>query len=300
MSTVATSDIPDVPQRSTVPMVPLLAIGALALALLALILPTLLYLSQHIWSGEEQGHGPIIGAVVLWLMWRRRGEFLAAAYRPRPTIGGVILLLALMAYAIGRSQLIIQIEFASLIALMAGLIIFFRGFGALKVYAFPLFFLIFMVPFPGVLVQAITIPLKSGVSVVAEAILYKFGYPIARSGVILSIGQYQLLVADACAGLNSMFTLEALGLLYLNLMGYASRIRNVALALMVIPISFAANVVRVVILVLVTYYLGDAAGQGFVHSFAGMILFGVGLMIMITADGLLARLLGQSGEGRKS
>ncbi len=106
-------------------------------------------------------------------------------------------------------------------------------------------------------------------------------------GVILSVGQYQLLVADACAGLNSMFTLEALGLLYMNLMKYASLTRNVLLAALIIPISFAANIIRVMILVLVTYHFGDEAGQGFVHNFAGMVLFMVGLALMLGCDKLL-------------
>ena len=65
---------------------------------------------------------------------------------------------------------------------------------------------------------SVTGPLKAAVSAVAARLLYALGYPVARSGVMLSVGQYQLLVADACAGLNSMFTLEALGLLYMNLM----------------------------------------------------------------------------------
>jgi exosortase len=129
------------------------------------------------------------------------------------------------------------------------------------------------------------------VSWVVESLLYQLGYPIARAGVVLNIGPYQLLVADACAGLNSMFTLEALGLLYMNLMGYTSRWRNLLLALLIVPISFCANVVRVVVLVLVTYYLGDDAGQGFIHDFAGLLLFLVGLLLMLATDGLLGPLL---------
>jgi len=136
-------------------------------------------------------------------------------------------------------------------------------------------------------VATLTAPLKSAVSAVAANLLYSMGYPVARAGVMLSVGQYQLLVADACAGLNSMFTLEALGLLYMNLMQYTSVARNVTLAVLIIPISFAANIVRVMILVLVTYHFGDAAGQGFVHGFAGMVLFIVGRVLILATDSLL-------------
>jgi exosortase/archaeosortase family protein len=90
--------------------------------------------------------------------------------------------------------------------------------------------------------------------------------------------------------LNSLFTLEALGLLYLNLMNYTSTARKVALAVLIVPISFLANVVRVIVLALVTLYFGDEAGQGFVHSFAGMLLFAVALTLILAVDGLIGRL----------
>jgi exosortase len=147
-----------------------------------------------------------------------------------------------------------------------------------------------MVPIPGSLLVSLTGPLKAAVSAVAANLLYSLGYPVARAGVMLSVGQYQLMIADACAGLNSMFTLEALGLLYMNLMQYASAVRNVTLALLIIPISFVANIIRVMILVLVTYHFGDAAGQGFVHGFAGMVLFTVGFLLMLAADMLLRQI----------
>ena len=133
-------------------------------------------------------------------------------------------------------------------------------------------------------------------SAVAAELLYVLGYPVSRAGVILNVGQYQLLVADACAGLNSMFTLEALGLLYLNLTNSTSVARNVTLAVLIIPISFVANIIRVMILVLVTYHFGDAAGQGFVHRFAGMVLFIAGLLLMASTDTLLRRLFRAKGE----
>lgn len=270
-------------------------IGALLIALL----PTLNDLARTVWSSDDQGHGPIIGAVSLWLMWRSRDQVLATPYAPATLSGSVVILISGLLYAVGRSQEIAQFEVLALIGFTISLLLLLRGYAALKVLAFPLFFLIFMVPLPGVLVQALTIPLKSAVSVVAEYLMHGFGYAIGRSGVILYVGQYQLLVADACSGLNSMFTLEALGLLYMNIMGYTSRLRNVVLAVLIIPISFFANVVRVIILILVTYHFGDEAGQGFVHTFAGMVLFGIGLVSMIAVDTLVGRALNLSKERQK-
>jgi exosortase B len=136
-------------------------------------------------------------------------------------------------------------------------------------------------------VDALTMPMKTAVSYVTEHLLYWAGYPIARSGVVLQIGQYQLLVADACAGLHTLFTLEALGLLYLNIVRHNSWFRNIALAILIVPISFSANVIRVMVLTLITYHLGDEAGQGFLHGFAGMVLFLSALLLIIGVDSLL-------------
>jgi len=121
---------------------------------------------------------------------------------------------------------------------------------------------------------------------------------VGRAGVVLTIGPYQLLVADACAGMNSMFTLEALGLLYLNMMNHTALGRNVALAIAIVPISFSANVVRVVTLVLITYYFGDEAGQGFLHGFSGMVLFMVALMLIIVFDSTVGSFFGRRAQRR--
>ena len=101
------------------------------------------------------------------------------------------------------------------------------------------------------------------------------------------MGQYQLLVADACAGLHTLFALEALGLLYLNVFKHQSLARNVTLAVLIVPISFSANVVRVITLCLVTYHLGDEAGQGFLHGFSGIVLFVVALFLTVAVDSLI-------------
>jgi exosortase B len=285
--------------QSAGPLTPKVTLAILAAGFLLLLLPTVLTLSRQIWQSDEQGHGPIIGAVSLWLMWRRRQEVIDAPFQPANWVGGLLFVLAMALYALGRSQQIIQGEVLGLIVAGAALLLLLRGTQALRVVAFPLIFLLFLVPLPGVLVQAITIPLKTAVSYVAEALLHAAGYPIARTGVILSVGPYQLLVADACAGLNSLFTLEALGLLYLNLLGYTSKMRNLMLAILVVPISFIANVIRVIILILVTYHLGDEAGQGFVHTFAGMVLFAVGLAMMLVTDGIVGRFLGEEHGARQ-
>jgi exosortase B len=278
------------------PKVDVFTLGIVVASLVALYLPSYLDLARTVWTTDEQGHGPIIFLVSLWLIYQQRFEIVYRQSRPTYGLGFTLLVLGLAVFALGRTQSILLFEISSQIVVLCALVLLFLGRQSLRAIWFPLFFMVFMVPLPEALVAAVTAPLKSAVSAVASSVLYSAGYPIARAGVILSIGPYQLLVADACAGLNSMFTLEALGLLYMNLMRHTSIARNAALALLVIPISFLANVVRVVILVLVTYYLGDEAGQGFVHGFAGMVLFLVGLVLMLATD----KMLGLFMEPRRS
>lgn len=285
-----TSPVPSTPRQRQ----PILPVGvdrwmlALLLGGFALLYgPAYLELSRTVWATDEQGHGPIILAVAGWLLYNQRHALAEIPIRPVPWLGWPLLMLALLLYSFGRSQDIIMFAIGSQMVLMVALLLLFHSLRGLRLVWFPLFFLLFMVPLPEALVAAVTAPLKSAVSAVASSLLYNLGYPVGRSGVVMTVGPYQLLVADACAGLNSMFTLEALGMLYMNLMRYTSVARNVALAVLLIPTAFIANIVRVMILVLVTYHFGDEAGQGFVHGFAGMVLFMVALMLMLVLDKVL-------------
>jgi exosortase B len=255
---------------------------------LILYIPTYISLAQGIWNTDEQGHGPIILMLSLFLLWQKKDVLFDSQHaQPKTILGSFVLLFGLLLYIVGRSQDILIFEVGSQIVILVAILLLMFGFSAVKKLWFPLFFLIFMLPLPGSVVDAITLPMKIAVSNVAEMILYQFDYPIARSGVILQIGYYKLLVADACAGLHTVFTLEAMGLLYLHLVKRDSFVRNVSLAFLIIPISFFANTVRVIILILVTYYYGDEVGQGFIHDFAGFVLFGTALVFIIGVDTLI-------------
>ncbi len=263
-----------------------------------LYVPAWIELAKTVWATDEQGHGPIILAVSGWLLYRSRHNLAAMPSVPIGWLGWSVLLFSLALYSLGRSQDIVMFAVGSQIGVLVSLLLLFKGRSALRLVWFPLFFMLFMVPLPEALVAAVTSPLKSAVSAVASNLLHAIGYPVGRSGVIMTVGPYQLLVADACAGLNSMFTLEALGMLYMNLMQYTNPVRNVSLALLLVPTAFVANIVRVMILVLVTYHFGDEAGQGFVHGFAGMVLFIVALVLMLGLDKFLGYFMPAHSGGK--
>jgi exosortase B len=259
----------------------------LVFGLLAMYGPTYVVLDRQVWSYVGQGHGPVMLALALWLAWERKDRLQALQAGAAPAWSAALLVFGVLMYVAGRSQDILLLDVASQIPVLAGLLLAYRGWAGLRVMGFPLFFFLFLLPLPGPLVDAITGPLKAGVSHVAEWLLYAMGYPIGRAGVTLTIGPYKLLVADACAGLNSLFALEAVGVFYISLVQHTQRWRNVCLVILVAPVAFISNVIRVVTLVLVTYYFGDEAGQGFVHSFAGVLLFIAATLLLILTDGLL-------------
>jgi exosortase B len=283
MSAVLNS--PSSPRAAVLEWLPVLA------GLLALYGPTFYELANTIWQEDEHAHGPIILVVVIWLIWDRRKELLVAPTFTAHGPGLVLLLVGLLCYVAGRAVDISILEIGALVPILAGVILAMRGWATLRAMWFILLFVAYLVPLPGIFVDEVTGPLKNSVSAIAEQILYVAGYPVARSGVVITVGQYQLLVADACSGLNSMFSMSAIGLLYLYLMHHRSWLHNGLIVASLLPIAFCANIVRVIFLALVTYHFGDAAGQGFLHGFSGMVLFVVALIIIIAIDAVLTRLI---------
>ncbi|WP_333874822.1 exosortase B [Methylobacter sp.] len=259
------------------------------LGLAILYVPTFYDLSHGLWNNKEQGHGPFILAVTVYLFWQKRHLFIATTGTSHLWAGSLVLLSGLLFYAVGRSQDILIFEIGSIMLVLGGSLLITVGIDAVKQTLFPLLFIVFMIPMPGFLVDEITGPLKQLISSIAEQILYWAGYPIARLGVSLLIGKYQLLVVDACSGLHSLFSLLAVGLLYQHLRAYKNWKHRLFLLLSIIPVAFFANVVRVILLVLITYHLGDKAGQGILHNAAGIIMFTAAMLVFFTLDSLLRK-----------
>lgn len=275
-----------------------LAIAALLAGLAALYVPTYLDLANGLWREDDYAHGPIILAVFAWLAWRARDAFAPEVARPAPVAGFLVLAAGLALYLVGRTQGIALFEVSSHIPVIAGAVLVAFGPEALRRLAFPLFFLVFLVPLPGFLLDFITLPLKSLVSQAVEALLVLLAYPVEREGVVLRVAGHEMLVADACSGLNSLFSLFALGLLYARLTenrGGAPWLRTALLLVAVVPIAIVANILRVLALVLVTVHFGPETAQGWVHDAAGMGVFVVALLLLVGFDSLLRRLLPAPG-----
>jgi len=258
--------------------------------LASILLPTMYDVARLTWTTEQGGHAPIIVATGLWLLWR---ELKSTPVKARPGnvwLGSLALVGLLLAYAAARITGILEIEgvimYASIIAAFYLLV----GGALVRALWFPLIYLAAALPPPDTLVSLITQPLKIGISESAVSLLYDLGYPIASSGVTIQIANYQLLVAAACAGLNSIITLSAICLFYVYLR-HRSDLKSFALVgLLIVPVAIFSNFMRVLTLVLITYYMGEAAAQGFLHEFAGLTVFMVALLSIIGVDALFTNM----------
>ncbi|MFM6853200.1 MAG: exosortase V, partial [Sphingopyxis sp.] len=256
----------------------------MVVGLLLVGVPTLATLADQSWAMEAGAHGPIVLATGLWLLWHIHGQ-LAADARPAPAWAvGLPLVVLVPAYALGRALDLMVVEAGALYGIALLCAIRLIGLGAIRRNLFPFLYFAFLIPPPGWALDMLTSPLRRGISGAATGLLSLLDYPVAREGVVIYIGPYQLLVEDACSGMNSLVGLTAISLFYIYLLHRAHWRHAVLLMLAVIPIAIIANLLRVITLILITYYFGDAVAQGFVHNLAGIMLFSLALVMVVGTD----------------
>ena len=248
------------------------------------------------WQTEQEGHGPLIIAASLWLIWQSRERIRLAAHAGAPVLGWAMLLCGLILMLLARTQGVLGAEALSAIIVICGCVLLLAGTAVLRALAFPIAFLLFAVPAPDWLVDAATVPLKVLISDGVTRLLYDAGYPIAQDGVMIMIGPYEVLVKDACSGMNSIFALTAIGVLYAYVFHRKEKIRSLLLWIATVPIAIAANFVRVLALVLLAFYGGVDKLQGALHGLTGLGLFVVAVVLFYLFDALLG--LGMTWLGR--
>ncbi len=265
----------------------LISLGAMAVAFVVAYIPTYVRLANGPWQTEQEGHGPLIMLAAAWLAWQQRGKLAEIVQKPAPVAGWIVLIASLLLMAVTRSQDILMVETATQIPVLLGCILLMGGWTLARVFAFPLAFLIFSIPPPGWILDALTVPLKSWVSDVVTNFLYALGYPIAQNGVIIMIGSYELMVKDACSGMNSIFALSAIGVFYIYEFVPDNWLRRALLIVSIIPITIMANLFRVLALVLGSYYFGVDRVEGLFHDVTGIALFVFALALFFLLDSAL-------------
>lgn len=265
-----------------------LHLAALLFGIAALVVPTLVSLGREYWSTDNGVHGPLILASGVWLVWRD-----CERIRLRPGSIGLgwllgFLPLLLLVYAYGRIFGVLPLETMALYAILILLGLYYWGLRAMRRLWFAILYLGFLIKPPFTWTAELTQPLKIWLSGAAVSILHSLGYPVGNTGVTIQIAQYELLVKQACSGLGSIFSLLAMCLLYLHLTSRRSAVHTAILVVAILPLAVLANLVRVLGIILLTYYAGNDAGQSFAHDLMGLVTFALAILGMFALDKLLA------------
>lgn len=263
----------------------LAAIAGLMALLYQQIVP---YLIQQWADDDDYTHGFLIVPLALYFVWERRSQLLQVPPRPSP-LGAAFLAGGLLTLVVGNVGADLFLQRFSLILVLAGLVWLILGRGSLSALLFPIAFLIFMVPLPAIVMNAIAFPLQLFAAQTATFCMQVAGVPVLREGNVIQLANTTLEVVEACSGIRSLQALLALGAVY----GYFTQKavwKRWALLFLSIPIAIAANAFRVAGTGFLAHFIGAEAAQGFYHSFAGWIVFAVAFVLLLGAGTLLSRI----------
>jgi exosortase len=242
------------------------------------------------WGHDDNySHGFLIVPLALYFVWERRDRLEQAEMRPA-WFGLVVFaggLLVLLAGLLGAELFLSRV---SLLGTLAGIILFLYGWSHLRALAFPLTFLVLMIPLPAIIFNQITFPLQLWASQAGEYVIATAGIPVLREGNVIVLANTSLEVAEACSGIRSLITLITLGVVY----GYFADARiwaRVVLVLSAIPIAIVANGARVAGTGIAAHWLGPESAEGFFHDFSGWIVFIVAFAMVLGVHALLTRLV---------
>ena len=259
------------------------------LVIAVLYAPTLAQLYTSGWRMVDYTHAYFILPVSLWLVWQDRycwGPLLEERRKAAGPLPLAILACGLVVFLFGWRFDYLSIATASLIPVLYGAAAALYGPQLAKAFDFPIGYLALLIPPPAGVLDAITLPMRYGASVVGTWVLKLLGYPVARQGLLLAMGTHEIYLGAPCSGFRSLITMLTLGLLYVHL-AKSERRHRLLLISAIVPLALIGNLIRVLALCLVTYYFGEAAGQGFFHTFSGLLVFAIMLLGLMNLERLL-------------
>ena len=265
------------------------------LGIVALVVPTLAQLATQAWDKEQSAHAPIVLATGIWLFATSYREVAAIAVAPRTAGWLAAIVGGLLLYAAARLTGLLEVRALAVYLLGVATLYSVGGWPVIRRLWFPIAYFAFLVPIPDTLIDVGTQPIKLGISHAVVWLLSHLGYPVAQSGVSIFIGQYELLIATACSGLNSLISLTAIGSFYVYLRHNSTPGYTFMLIVAIVPIAIFANFIRVLTLALLTFYAGESTAQGFLHETSGMFLFIFALASIFLFDRLLSAVYSTRG-----
>lgn len=261
--------------------------GYLLIAAVAtLYAPILVKLVAQWLNDADYSHGILVPFVSLYLIWRKRDELAKLPSQPSMLGGLLVVLGSLAVMFLGSLGAELSLARGSIVGVICGLVLYFRGWPTLKLLSFPIAFLLFCIPLPHLLYNEIVFPLQFIASSFATRVLEILNvFPIMREGNVLVMPGLRLEVVEACSGIRSLISLLALAAGY----GYLAEKSNVVrwfMFLAMIPLAIISNGTRVMITALMAHYIGPQAAEGFMHEFSGWVIFVVATILFLALHSL--------------
>lgn len=233
-------------------------------------------------------HGFIIPIISLYFVYDRRKQ-LANVSVSGKWMGLGLMVFGILLNLMGNLANEYFTKRFSILVVIGGIILFLLGKEFLKIFLFPLMFLIFMIPIPSILMDQITFPMQLFASKVAAKSLYVIGIPVLREGNIIQLANASLEVAEACSGIRSLMSLLTLSVLFAYF-GQKTFPKRVLLVVSAFPVAIVANAARVTGTGVLAYYYGEAAAEGFFHGFSSWMIFVAGLICLYVIGTLLSKI----------
>lgn len=259
-----------------------------------LYLPVIYELYRYQWKAMDYNHAYFIIPISLWLIWQKRSilkeELIGNSRQGGEFYGFLLALFGALIFIFGWRYDYLFVSTLSLIPLISGLLIYLYGTGIAKILSFPILYLLLIIPPPLWILDSITLPMRYGISLVTEMILKSFHLPIAREGLLLSIGGHEIYMGQACSGFRSLITIFSLALVYVYI-GRHSLKKKIVLVASIVPLALFGNLIRVIAMCTVTFYFGESIGRGFFHNFSGIVMFVVIILGLMGIDTLLNKFI---------
>jgi len=260
----------------------------LAGALLLVFLPALIALVGVWTSVDYYSHGFLVPLVAYWAAVRSRNRFSILKNRDRRAVVSAIAIV--LFYAAGLAVGSVSLQGLALVAAVANCAFYLGGTQGLRALAFPLAFLVFMIPLPPDWLNALIIDLQLLVSSTAVDLLGWAGSAVSRSGNVIQLpGGDSLFVAEACSGITSLVTLTPLAIVLAYFTEHTLA-RRLTITLAVVPAAMIGNLLRVMVTVLAAERYGAEAATGnWLHESAGLFTFTLACIALIGLGALMRR-----------
>lgn len=237
------------------------------------------------WTDPDYGHGFFVPLFSCFVLCRQRKCWTATEIKPS-NFGLAVMMAAVALLLIGSLGAELFISRFSLVVMLTGMILFLAGWGMLRAVAFPLAFLVLMIPIPAIIYNQVTLPLQLLASRLATFWLETVNVPVLRDGNVLVLSNYSMEVVEACSGIRSLLTLISLAIIY----GYfveGRRWVRYTLVILMVPSAILSNSLRIMGAAMIAHRFGPAAAEGFLHTFSGWVIFVASLLVLLVFHWIL-------------